>query len=256
MSDTEHFLFSAHLLCFPKSSDRKEEVCYLQYTPSVPRVLRQRGGCSSRSFRTPGIILAEKPSLISRRRKGSANPFPAWAYNTEEDRRKTYYFTFLFFPQNIMAQAAAQAAAAQAQVDLDGLNDCLTVCGLRTAALRNGITVREGKRSLEEFGQFQPDDIPELVKSLARNAPTTQRVYYSFTQQKNLQTLSFWVQERLATNQPLDAALWTAAVMKTTGERMLANGMFVTTTTKAQQLLSNSLSNAHALSICSNDRPW
>ena len=111
-----------------------------------------------------------------------------------------------------MAQAAAQAAAAQAQVDLDGLNDCLTVCGLRTAALRNGITVREGKRSLEEFGQFQPDDIPELVKSLARNAPTTQRVYYSFTQQKNLQTLSFWVQERLATNQPLDAALWTAAV--------------------------------------------
>ena len=116
----------------------------------------------------------------------------------------------------------AQAAAAQAQVDLDGLNDCLTVCGLRTAALRNGITVREGKRSLEEFGQFQPDDIPELVKSLARNAPTTQRVYYSFTQQKNLQTLSFWVQERLATNQPLDAALWTAAVMKTTGERMLA----------------------------------
>lgn len=121
-----------------------------------------------------------------------------------------------------MAQAAAQAAAAQAQVDLDGLNDCLTVCGLRTAALRNGITVREGKRSLEEFGQFQPDDIPELVKSLARNAPTTQRVCYSFTQQKNLQTLSFWVQERLATNQPLDAALWTAAVMKTTGERMLA----------------------------------
>ena len=104
-----------------------------------------------------------------------------------------------------MAQAAAQA-----QVDLDGLNDCLTVCGLRTAALRNGITVREGKRSLEEFGQFQPDDIPELVKSLARNAPTNQRVYYSFTQQKNLQTLSFWVQERLATNQPLDAALWTA----------------------------------------------
>ena len=71
-----------------------------------------------------------------------------------------------------MAQAAAQAAAAQAQVDLDGLNDCLTVCGLRTEALRNGITVREGKRSLEEFGQFQPDDIPELVKSLARNAPT------------------------------------------------------------------------------------
>ena len=78
-----------------------------------------------------------------------------------------------------MAQAADQE-----QVDLDGLNDCLTVCGLRTAALRNGITVREGKRSLEEFGQFQPDDIPELVKSLARNAPTTQRVYYSFTQQK------------------------------------------------------------------------
>jgi hypothetical protein len=113
-------------------------------------------------------------------------------------------------------------AAAQAQADLDGLNDCLIVCGLRTVALRNGITTREGKRSLEEFGQFQPEDIPELVKSLGRNAPTTQRVYYSFTQQKNLQTLSFWVQERLATNQPLDAALWTAAVMKRTGERMLA----------------------------------
>ena len=69
------------------------------------------------------------------------------------------------------------------------------------------IIVREGKRSLEEFGQFQPDDVPELVKSLGRNAPTTQQVYYSFTQQKNLQTLSFWVQERLVTNQPLDAAL-------------------------------------------------
>ena len=50
-------------------------------------------------------------------------------------------------------------AAAQEEADLQGLNDCLTVCGLRTVTLRNGIINREGKRSLEEFGQFQPEDI-------------------------------------------------------------------------------------------------
>ena len=120
------------------------------------------------------------------------------------------------------AAAAAAAAAAQAAADRQGLIDCLTVCGIATVRERNGIIVREGKESLEAFGQFQPEDIPELVKSLGRNAPTTQRVYYSFTQTKNLQTLAFWVQERLATNQPLDAALWTAALMKTTEERRLA----------------------------------
>ena len=79
------------------------------------------------------------------------------------------------------AAAAAAAAAAQAAADRQGLIDCLTVCGIATVRERNGIIVREGKESLEAFGQFQPDDIPELVKSLARNAPTAQRVYYSFT---------------------------------------------------------------------------
>ena len=119
---------------------------------------------------------------------------------------------------------AAAAQAAQAAADLQGLRDCLTVCGLNTARLQSGIIDREGKESLEEFGQFQPEDIPELVKSLGRNAPTTQRVYYSFTQQKNLRTLAFWIQDRLAHNQPLDATLFTADLMKTTGERMLAKG--------------------------------
>ena len=114
------------------------------------------------------------------------------------------------------------AAAAQAAADLQDLISCLTVCGLSTAPLRNGIINREGKKSLEEFGQFRPEDIPELVKSLGRNAPTTQRVYYTFTQQKNLKTLSFWIQERLALNQPLDAALFTAGTMKDTDERMIA----------------------------------
>ena len=114
------------------------------------------------------------------------------------------------------------AAAAQAAADLQDLTSCLTVCGLSTAPLRNGIINREGKKSLEEFGQFRPEDIPELVKSLGRNAPTTQRVYYTFTQQKNLKTLSFWIQERLALNQPLDAALFTASTMKDTDERMIA----------------------------------
>ena len=104
---------------------------------------------------------------------------------------------------------AAAAQAAQAAADLQGLRDCLIVCGLNTACLQNGIIDREGKESLEEFGHAR--DIPELVKSLGRrNAPPNQRVYYSFTQQKNLRTLSFWIQDRLALNQPLDAALFTA----------------------------------------------
>ena len=68
---------------------------------------------------------------------------------------------------------AAAAQAAQAAADLQGLRDCLIVCDLNTARLQNGIIDREGKESLEEFGQFRPEDIPELVKSLGRNAPAT-----------------------------------------------------------------------------------
>ena len=117
--------------------------------------------------------------------------------------------------------AAAAGAAAQAAADLQDFEACLVVCGLVNPRERNGITNREGIRSLEAFGQFQPEDITDLTKSL-RTIAQAQRVYITFAQTKNLETLAFWVQDRLDTNQPLDAALWTPATMRLTAERKQA----------------------------------
>ena len=76
-------MFGTFISCFVKSSDIKEKVCYLQDTPSVPWVLRRRGGCSSRSFYTPGILLEQHtpsvPLALHRSGKTLLNPQPSAA---------------------------------------------------------------------------------------------------------------------------------------------------------------------------------
>jgi len=96
--------------------------------------------------------------------------------------------------------AAAAGAAAQAAADLQDFEACLVACGLVNPRERNGITNREGIRSLEAFGQFQPEDITGLTKSL-RTVAQNQRACITFVQTKNLETLAFWVQDRLDTKE-------------------------------------------------------
>ena len=69
--------------------------------------------------------------------------------------------------------AAAQRAVAQTAQDLQDLEDYLAVCGLIDQQAVNGITVREGYASLEEFFQLHPGDILGMAKNL-RTRPTAQ----------------------------------------------------------------------------------
>ena len=80
---------------------------------------------------------------------------------------------------------AAQVAVAQAAQDLLDLENCLTVCGLNTANLLAGITLREGCESLQEFAWLRPKEILDLAKNLRQRAGAA-RVHYSDRQIKAL----------------------------------------------------------------------
>mmetsp|Transcript_15698 Transcript_15698/g.45309 ORF Transcript_15698/g.45309 Transcript_15698/m.45309 type:complete len:256 (-) Transcript_15698:17-784(-) len=114
--------------------------------------------------------------------------------------------------------AAAMAAAAQAQLELAELTQCLNTCGVTVQAKINGITVKEECGSLGKFADFCTDEVQSMLQNFTRRR--TGAINYTTRDIKALKALNWWLRDRIARNLPLQPALWTADVRRDAEERM------------------------------------
>ena len=99
------------------------------------------------------------------------------------------------------------------------LHMVLTTCGVSVKATRTLIINNKSLTSIAVFGFLDcgNDDVTVMLSRMACRVANNGRVIMGGIQIKKIQAFSWWVRYRQKLGQPIDAALWTAAAMMSTG---------------------------------------
>jgi hypothetical protein len=99
------------------------------------------------------------------------------------------------------------------------LHVVLQMCGVAELATRNNIITKEGFTSLEDLGMLESDlDVTDMAKRMAAWTIAEGRVQLQTVVVKRFQTLVWWVRNHQKRGLALNAADFTAEVMKQAGE--------------------------------------
>jgi hypothetical protein len=88
----------------------------------------------------------------------------------------------------------------------------LGVCGAVAAEIQT-LEIQERLDTIQDFAEMTSRDVTELAKELSRRNANAGRLIMPHKLIKNIKGLCFWALERTRTDQPLEAALFTAAAL-------------------------------------------
>ena len=102
---------------------------------------------------------------------------------------------------------------------ISNLHMVITTCGVDVDATHILIINNELLTLIADFGFLDGggNDVTAMSLRMARRAANNVRVIFGGIQIKKIQALVWWVRDRQKLGQPIDAALWTAAVMTNDG---------------------------------------